>query len=199
MKLLIKILISYIVLYIVIWMHEVGHALFYWKFGCKKNFLHVTVKPYLFFSTPAPVDENKLELITSKQNLCISYAGIIVNILSAAIMGVVINTIKFSNNYLVLFIYQFETLHLAEAISYLVLGNIYLVSDMKEIARINTKLRPLNFFIGILIIIPYVKMYQQVSKENYIFVLLFNLLTIICMGLGRIIFTYKASKNGTNK
>ena len=48
-------------------------------------------------------------------------------------------------------------MNLVEAITYLVIGNIYLVSDMENVARINSKLRSINFVIGLVITILYLK------------------------------------------
>lgn len=52
--------------------------------------------------------------------------------LIVALLAVVLNYFYSSNNvYVNLFISQFISLNLVEAITYLVIGNIYLVSDMK--------------------------------------------------------------------
>lgn len=194
LDLLFKLIISYVAFYLVIWFHELGHSFFYWKYGCKENCLKVSVKPYLFFSTPAPVDEEKAEQLTPKQNLIMSYGGIFVNLFLAFVISILIQISPIKNNYIELFIYQFVTLHLAEAISYLVLGNIYLVSDMKSIADTEPKLRPVNFILGIFISVIYVIFIQQLPQQIFSIVLIFNLIAIICMGGGRIAFTYYYSK-----
>jgi len=181
-------------LYLVIWLHELGHSFFYWKYGCKENWLKVSVKPYLFFSTPAPVDEEKAEHLTTKQNLTILYGGIVVNLFLAFMIIIVIEITSISNNYIELFLYQFVTLHLSEAISYLVLGNIYLVSDMKGIANIKPILRPINFILGILTSVIYFIFIKQIPQYILPVILTFNLIVIICMGVGRIVFTYYYSK-----
>lgn len=194
MELIFKIIISYFALYLVILLHEWGHSFFYWKFGCKENWIKVTVKPYLFFSTPAPVDGNKADLLKDKDDLIISYAGITVNLI-VALLAVVLNYFYSSNNvYVNLFISQFISLNLVEAITYLVIGNIYLVSDMKNIARINSKLRSINFVIGLVITILYLKYLFTLQGSILSVVIISNLLVILCMGLGRIIFTYLYSK-----
>jgi len=193
---LLKVIISYFALYLVILFHEWGHSLFYWRYGCKKNWIKVTVKPYLFFSTPRPVDEKKAEQLTNKQNLMIGYGGIAVNLI-VTLIGVTLSSIYSTNNYyIILFISQLISLHLAEAITYLVIGNIYLVSDMKQIAKINPKLRPINFIFGIIISIFYFQYLLQLQKGIVSIVIIFNLIVIICMGIGRIVFTYMYSKNG---
>ncbi len=197
MNLIFIIIISYLTLYLVIWLHELGHSFFYWKYGCKENWLKVSVKPYLFFSTPAPVDEEKAEHLTTKQNLTISYGGIVVNLILAFMIIIVIEITSISNNYIELFLYQFVTLHLSEAISYLVLGNIYLVSDMKGIANIKLILRPINFILGILTSVIYFIFIKQIPQYILPVILTFNLIVIICMGVGRIVFTYYYSKKIT--
>ncbi len=107
---------------------------------------------------------------------------------------VVIEITSISNNYIELFLYQFVTLHLSEAISYLVLGNIYLVSDMKGIANIKPILRPINFILGILTCVIYFIFIKQIPQYILPVILTFNLIVIICMGVGRIVFTYYYSK-----
>lgn len=194
MQLLGEMLLSYIAIYIVIWMHEVGHAVFYWKYGCKKNFLKVTIKPYLFFSTPAPIEIEKLKMLTSRQHLIIGYGGILVNLLSTLIVFPIACHIEFANQWIELFLWQFLTLHFAEAISYLVLGNIYLVSDMLVIAQINPKLRIINFIAGVFLTILYIGIMNQVPYTIITIVMIYNLVTIACMGGGRIVFTYLHNK-----
>ncbi len=194
MKLLLEIAISYFTLYLVIWLHELGHSYFYWIYGCKENWLKVSVKPYLFFSTPAPVDEDRVEYLTDKQNLIVSYGGIVVNLFMAFVVIIIIQINSIRNNYIELFLYQFVTLHLAEVVTYLVLGNIYLVSDMKGIADIKPKLRPVNFVLGILVSAVYFIFIKQIPQQIFSITIIFNLIAIICMGVGRIAFTYYYSK-----
>lgn len=167
---------------------------FYWKYDCKDNWIKVTVKPYLFFSTPRPVNDDKVEQLTDKQNLVISYAGIVVNLIVAFFGVILISIFPIINKYMSIFISQFISLHLAEAITYLVIGNIYLVSDMKSINKINHKLRPINFIVGLIVSIFYFYYLFQLSKDILGIVILFNLIVIICMGVGRILFTYIQEK-----
>lgn len=194
LDLFLKIIISYFALYLVILFHEWGHSFFYWKYGCKDNWLKVTVKPYLFFSTPAPVNESKAEKLTDKQNLIIAYGGIVVNFIVALLGIILISIYSIKNYYVILFISQSISLHLAEAITYLVIGNIYLVSDMEVIAKINAKLRPINFALGVIISIFYFQYLLQLQQSILGIVIVFNLLVIISMGVGRIVFTYIYSK-----
>lgn len=199
MNLLLQIFISYLTLYLVIWFHELGHSFFYSKYGCKENWLKVSVKPYLFFSTPSPVDEEKAKKLTNKQDLIISYGGIGVNLL-LAFVSIVIIKLNFNRSYYIeLFLYQFASLHLSEVISYLIFGNFYLVSDMKDIADIKPILRPINFAFGILVSVFYFMFIIKMPQQIFPIIISANLLVIICMGAGRIVFTYYHSKNTDEK
>lgn len=189
MKTILSIITGYIALYTVIWMHEVGHAFFYQLFGCKKCFLHVSVKPYLFFSTPSPVDEYKADRISPHQDLIISYAGIGVNLAAALVTGCLLWKHGPKQSLPGLFLLQFLTLHLAEAVSYLLIGNLYPVSDMKNISDIVPQLRFVNLFAGILICIPYIIILMRIPNDFLAIVLFYNVFTILCMGIGRIVFT----------
>ncbi len=188
MKIVISIFISYIALYLVIYLHEMGHAFFYYKYGCKKNWWQVTVKPYLFFSTPLPIDIERTELLSKKQNIFIASGGIAVNLIFALVTFLILQRVN-QDYYITLFLHQFLTLHLAEVVSYLIIGNIYLVSDMEVIARSKATLRPFYFVLGLLVGIPYVLFLIHMPEKYKYIVILFNFITIVCMGIGRIIFT----------
>lgn len=144
----------------------------------------------MFFSTPLPVDLDKEKELKSKEKLVIAYAGIAVNILFAFIFAMIIGLFSVQSSYVELFIYQFITLHLSEAISYLVLGNIYLVSNMEEIARIKPALRPFNFIFGLMIGVIYLVFIQQIPAQLFSIALIFNFIALICMSIGKIAFTY---------
>lgn len=188
MKTIISIFISYIALFLVICIHEMGHAFFYHKYGCKENWWQVTVKPYLFFSTPLPIDMEKAKLLSHKQKIIIASGGIIANLIFAVITFFILQSVN-QNYYIRLFLYQFLTLHLAEIVSYLVIGNIYLVSDMANIASSKAALRPVYFILGIVIGIFYVLFLIHIPQDYKLIITLFNAITILCMSGGRIIFT----------
>ena len=181
MKIATSVFISYMTLYLVIYIHEIGHAIFYYKYGCKKNWWQVTVKPYLFFSTPLPIDIKKAELLFQRQNIFIASGGMAANLIFAVITFFILQKVN-QNYYINLFLYQFLTLHLAEIISYLIIGNIYLVSDMEIIVKLKSSLRPLYFIFGLLIGIFYVLFLISIPKGYKFIVVLFNVITIVCMG-----------------
>ena len=189
MKVVISIFISYIALYLVVCLHELGHAFFYYRYGCKKNWWQITVKPYLFFSTPMPIDMEKARALSKKQNIITASAGIAVNLIFAAITFLVLLRIN-QNYYISLFLHQFLTLHLSEIVSYLIIGSIYLVSDMEVIAKSKAVLRPLYFIVGIFIGIFYIFFLINMPEEFKLIVILFNTITIVCMGIGRIVFKF---------
>lgn len=182
------ILISYLALYLVIYLHEIGHGLFYYKYGCKKHWWAVTVKPYLFFSTPLPVDAEKEKPLNPKQNIVVASGGIGVNLVFAIFTWIILNSVDI-NYYINLFLYQFLALHLVEAVSYLIIGNIYLVSDMEVIASEKAILRPIYFIFGLFVGFLYILFLIAIPEEYKVIVVLFNALTILCMGVGRVIFT----------
>lgn len=184
-----NLLIGYVSLFTVVWLHEVGHSTFYAIYGCKKNFLHVSVKPYIFFSTPSPVDLDKVQNLTRRENTIISYAGIGANILWTAISGVILLTGSCQNKYVILFLWMFLTLHCAEIVSYLFIGNIYLVSDMASIAYHYPNLRWINLILGAILTGCYAVILMYIPKNIFIFVLVWNVLTICAMCGGRIVFT----------
>lgn len=139
MNILFGILSGYFCLYLVIWLHEVGHAIFLTGFGCKNNPFHVSVHPYLYGSTPGETNYEKLGKIASWKVAVMSYAGIGVNILFGTFLLMLIHFLQPVNFYVALLMYQFMTLHYAEAITYLFFSNIVLSSDMLQIALINPK------------------------------------------------------------
>jgi len=122
----------YVALYLSIWMHEVGHALAYWEFGCKENPWKVRVPFYLFGSTPAPVDEACANRLNSSQQLVVAVSGVVVNCLFgilALLVVLFIGALK-TIPLLYVFMYFFALSHLLEATSYLVINSLFLGSDM---------------------------------------------------------------------
>ena len=189
MKWILYACIGYMMLYSVVWLHEIGHSVFYAHYGCKKNWLHVTVKPYIFFSTPAPLETDQLYKITKKQNTIISYGGVLSNALWSIVSIVVLCFIKIENAYLLFPIWLFLTLHLVEIVSYLFVGNIYLVSDMANIAQCYPKLRLPNLMLGCILTVVYLFVLSIVPSEIFWPVLVWNAATFLCMCGGRIVFS----------
>ena len=180
---------GYAALFAVVWLHEVGHAIGYAYYGCKKNWLHVNVKPYIFFSTPAPVDTEKSQSLTYKQHTIISYGGILANLIWAVLGFGCAKSLPISNEYIALFLTLFYSLHLAEIVSYLFIGNLYLVSDMAIIASMYPKLRIPNLAAGIFLTVLYVAVLMNVPVAMLVTVLIWNITTILCMCGGRIVFS----------
>jgi len=186
---LISLLLGYIVLYCVVWLHEVGHAIGYVYYGCKKKWYHVTVKPYIFFSTPMPINMEQAQRLSKKQTIIISYGGVIANLLCASICGCVLVFLNIKNTYIQIVLWLFLTLHLAEIVSYMFIGNIYLVSDMEIIATLFPKLRFPNFVIGLILTILYVFIILHIPSEIFFIVITWNIGTVLGMCSGRIIYS----------
>lgn len=176
-------------LYVAVWMHEIGHSILQYKFGCKENWIHVQVKPYIFFSTPGTVDIDKYLAITPLKRTLSAYGGVIANLFWSVISGVLIAAVKPGNVYLVFFLWMFMTLHLAEIVSYLLIGNIYLVSDMASVAQEYPKLRLPNLFLGLILTIAYVLILIRIPSVFQWLIIIWNIITIVSMCGGRIIFS----------
>lgn len=184
-------IVGYLGLLSVIWLHEVGHALFYFKYGCKSNPFKVSVKPYIFFSTPWPVDLIEVEKLTKWQECCVSIAGILVNLLCG---GTIYSLYKNHgtpdvSNYVELFFYLFTVFHFIEAISYMVLNNIIVASDIKGIEDYQPWLRLPLFLVGLsccYILYDLIKM----SPEGYDLMMTWVVgIVSFSMGVARILFS----------
>ena len=187
-------IIGYIVLYAVVWLHEVGHALWYRKFNLKNDWWNVQVKPYIFFSTPGAIDGDVLETLKPIQLVLSAYGGLMANLIFAGITGVAIICIGDCNEFLRLALWLFMTLHIGEIVSYLFVGSIILVSDMKMVNQYMPKLRIPNLIVGAILTVLYVNLLIHVPGEFRVFVAVWNIVTVLSMCTGRIIFTIIANK-----
>jgi len=189
MKWIIYCVLGYVALFAVVWLHEIGHSLLNYKFGCKDNWIHVQVKPYIFFSTPGPVDIDKYQAMAPLKRALAAYGGVIANLFWSIIGGVLIVIVKPGNVYLLFFLWMFMTLHLSEIVSYLLIGNIYLVSDMATVANEYPGARIPNFILGVMLTVVYVLLLVRVPSDFQWFVILWNVITILSMCGGRIVFS----------
>lgn len=194
MKWILFLVISYFVLYAVVWLHEIGHSLFHYRYGCKDNWIKVQVKPYIFFSTPGPIKLEVYEKMKPIQHVLGAYGGIMSNVLFTILAGAVIYFFSLENVYASFALWMFMTLHIAEVISYLFIGSIYLVSDMAIINQYMPKLRTLNLILGFALTIFYVFILINVPTDFKLFVIIYNCCTVFFMCVGRIVFTAKSRK-----
>lgn len=186
---MIYIVLGYAALFAGVWLHEIGHSLLDFKFGCKDNWIHVQVKPYIFFSTPGPVDIDKYLALTPLKRTLAAYGGIIANLFWSIISGGLIVAVKPENIYLMFFLWMFMTLNLSEIVSYLLIGNIYLVSDMAVVANEYPKLRIPNFILGLVLTVVYILILVKVPSIFQWLVIVWNIITIASMCGGRIVFS----------
>lgn len=189
MRWIIYFLLGYAALFAGVWLHEIGHSFLNYKFGCKDNWIHVQVKPYIFFSTPGPVDIDKYQAMGPLKRTLSAYGGIIANLFWSILSGVLITAFKPDNIYLLFFLWMFMTLNLSEIVSYLLIGNIYLVSDMSIVANEYPGLRIPNFILGGALTIVYVLILIRVTSAFQWFVIIWNIITIVSMCGGRIVFS----------
>lgn len=190
MNTIILIIIVYTALISVIWLHEVGHALMYTKYGCKKNPFHVSVRPYIFFSTPLPVDLEKEKKLSYQSKFYVGIAGITINlIIGLPLYLLIIKSQLFSiNGYLSHFIYFFVLFHFVEAMTYMVLNNIVVVSDIKSIQDYKPILRIPVFIIGLILVGLITDLYNMYPSEYRYVVGIIILIMCSAMGGARIIF-----------
>ena len=194
MKYILYFLIGYIVLYAVVWLHEVGHALWYHKYNLKKDWWRVQVKPYIFFSTPGEVDAEVWEKLKPIQYVLSAYGGLMVNALFAMISAGIILIVSEANEFFCIGLWLFMTLHIGEIVSYLFVGSIYLVSDMELVNQHMPKLRIPNLLFGAMLTVAYIYLLTLVPEAFHVFVVIWNIVTILSMCAGRIIFTAMAKR-----
>ena len=201
MNTIILFIIGYFSLLLVIWLHEFGHAVGYVIYGCKKNPFHVSVRPYIFFSTPLPVDLEKESKLSYKKKYHIGIAGILVNLIIALPVYFFViksNAFRFET-YLAYFIYFFTLFHLVEAMTYMVLNNMIVASDIKAIQEYKPILRIPVFFIGLVILFFILDIFSMCPVQYKFAVGLVIIILCTVMGIARIIFQSLAQKKSIKK
>ena len=197
MKYILYFVIGYVVLYAAVWLHEVGHALWDYLFRLRKDWWRVQVKPYIFFSTPGPVDADRYYRLKPYQHVLGAYGGLMANAIFAAAAWGVISLVGDANEYLRMALWLFMTLHLGEIVSYLFIGSIYLVSDMAIVDQYAHSLRLPNIIMGADLTVLYVYLLSIVPEEFRLFVIVWNVITVLSMCIGRIVFTARAKKRNS--
>lgn len=187
--------LSYLALYACVWLHEVGHSLLHWRFGCKDSWARVQVRPYIFFSTPGPVNVEAYSALTPGQRALSAYGGVLSNLFWAALGGALLGLAGPDRGCASFFLWMFVTLNLGEIVSYLLIGSVYLVSDMSIIAAEYPRLRIPNLLAGALLTAGYVWLLTRVPDSFRTFAAVWNIVTIICMCGGRIAFTALGKRN----
>lgn len=147
------------------------------------------MKPYVFFSNPGPVDLDKYRALAPWQRTLAAYGGVIANLLWAGAGGALLLLLQPENGYVQLFLWMFTTLHLAEIVSYLVVGSIYLVSDMAIAVQEYPRLRLPNIAAGLAVTAVYLWALLRVPADFRVFAAVWNLLTVLSMCAGRIVFS----------
>lgn len=192
MKYVALLLIGYVVMYLAIWLHEIGHSIFDYKYGAKSSWIKVNVKPYIFFSTPGDIDADVWSSLKPGQRIMVAYAGIGANFIWAVISGCIAAWVSTENIYVLFGMWLFLTLHIGEIFSYLFIGSIYIVSDMAIIADNKPSLRIPNIILGLVFTIIYIAVLYVIPASVQLYIVIWNIITVASMCLGRIIFTIKS-------
>ena len=124
----------------------------------------------------------------------IAYGGIIANAIWALITGIIIKVVPISNLYINMALWLFMSLHIGEIFSYLFIGSIYVVSDMAIIAQHMPKLRIVNICVGFLLTVLYIFLLVNVPGDFQVFIVIWNVITVVSMCSGRIIFPIKSKR-----
>ena len=196
---------TYVALYLAIWMHEAGHALAYWRFGCKKNFWKLRVPLYLFGSSPAPVNEACATRLNPSQQLIVAASGVVVNCLFGAFALLIVLSIDslVAIPFVYVFLYLFSLCHLLEAGSYLVINSLFLGGDMTLIVEHAPRARWLVFGVAALILLPAIALLiHEAPRIGHVLfstdalgsawqlgVSVFSGFIMIAMGIARVLFT----------
>ncbi len=177
---LVKILIVYLALYCAIWLHELGHALFYYGYGCKPELFSLHVPFYFAGASPGQIDQSCLDSLTRYQIIWASMGGILENILAAALIYLVLTRLK-KYSWIVLFGNFFILSDLTEAASYLILNNIIPMGDLVPVVQYFPVLRILLGISGIGILIVIIRFIRSFPRHDRIVMTVFCLVTAICM------------------
>ncbi len=186
--LLIYLVLIYLALYIVIWLHEAGHGLVLYRYKCKENPFQVHVPFSIFFSTPAPYNLEKEDILSKTQQYHIGMAGIAVNLLFGVPLAVYLLLADRGFSSLSFFLFAFTIFHLLEAASYLVINNIFLSGDMVSVQKYKPWLRIPYFGIGLLTLYITVLLVINSPEEWRPLFVIASVSMIICTAVGRVIF-----------
>ncbi len=99
MKGLLYSILGYAALFAGVWLHEIGHSFWNFKFGCKEHWSQVQVKPYIFFSTPGPVNLEQYQALAPWKRTLSAYGGILANLFWSLASGGLIAAMKPDNGY----------------------------------------------------------------------------------------------------
>lgn len=179
-RILVKIIIIYFALYSTIWLHELGHALFYYGYGCKSELLSLHVPFYFAGASPGQIDQKCLDSLTRCQNIWASMGGILENILAAALIYLILNRLK-RYLHIVLFGHFFILSNLTEAASYLTLNNIWPMGDLVPVGQYFPLFRISLGISGIGIILLIIRFIQTFKRPDRTVMIAFCIATACCM------------------
>ncbi len=140
------------------------------------------------------MDAEVWETLKPIQCVLTAYGGLMANALFAMISAGIILIVGETNEFLCIGLWLFMTLHIGEIVSYLFVGSIFLVSDMELVNLYMPKLRIPNLLFGAILTVAYIYLLTLVPEGFRVFVVIWNIVTILSMCAGRIIFTAMAKR-----
>jgi len=179
-RILVNVIIVYCALYSTIWLHELGHALFYYGYGCKSELFQLNVPFYFAAASPGKIEQTCYNLLSSYQHVWASMGGIIVNLI--LVLGMYFILLK-NKDYpkIALFANFFILSNLIEAASYLTLNNIRPMGDITAVAQYFPLLRIPLGLIGAGIIFIIIRFIQAIQRPFRIGMIIFCIATVVCM------------------
>ena len=186
-QILFKILIVYCALYSTIWLHEFGHAVFYFVYGCKSNLFQLHVPFSFAAASPGVLDTACCSSLTCVQHISAALGGILVNIVLAIGIYLVLPKCKLYP-LVCLFAAAFLLSNLVEAASYVTLGNIFPMGDILAVKEYCPVLRIPLGIVGIGIIAFIARALQIIPKTMRVGMIIFTLATAFCMFGMRFLF-----------
>jgi hypothetical protein len=179
-KIFVNITLIYCALYSTIWLHEFGHAIFYYSYGCKLELFQLHVPFYFAAASPGQIEQTCYNLLSSYQHIWASMGGIIMNLVLA--LGMYVVLLKYKNySKIILFANFFILSNLIEAASYLTLNNIRPMGDITEIAQYFPLFRIPLALIGTGLIFIIIRFIQNIQKPLRFGMVVFFIATVVCM------------------
>ena len=179
-KILTNIIIAYCALYIVIWLHELGHALFYFHYGCKLKLFQLNVPFYFAGANPGLISQNCYTQLYRYQHVWASMGGIIANLILAFVMYFILPKLK-DYPKVTIFAIVFILSNLIEASSYLTLNNIHPMGDITTVAEYFPLMRIPLGLVGVVLILVIIRFLKIIPKPLRKAMIIFCIATVVCM------------------
>ncbi|MBL7827488.1 MAG: hypothetical protein JNJ57_12700 [Saprospiraceae bacterium] len=180
-------LLAYAATYATIWLHELGHALVFRRFGCKPDLFDLYVPFHFGAASPAPLDAACVTSMNNFQLFLASMGGISANLLLSA-GGLWLLRHMQTGSRAAWFFSVFVLANLTEAASYLTLSNIRPLGDMIDVQNYCPAWRLPLGLLGIILVIWLIQFLKSVPPTWRIGLSIFCAIMAGCMVGMRFVF-----------